>query len=158
MRIIECDRCHKRIEGKDEIGYVALDWRSVKTGDLAGENTLDSWDFCDECMKEITDFVQHMSPPPVAQVTEAPKATDTKPRASIKRPIADGTKYSAVTPEKIEQIKELAREGKTVKEISELVGVSDPTVRKYKREVDNEDADQIEKMFFGEVPENETDL
>ena len=38
-------------------------------------------------------------PPPVAQVTEAPKAADTKPRASIKRPIADGTKYSAVTPE-----------------------------------------------------------
>ena len=156
MRIIECDRCHKRIESKDEVGYVALDWRSVKSGDLAGANTLDSWDFCDECMKEITDFVQHIRP--AVQVPEGFRAIDVKPKASIKRPIADGTKYSAVTSEKIEQIKELAREGKTVKEISELVGVSDPTVRKYKREVDNEDADQIEKMFFGEVPENETDL
>ena len=156
MRIIECDRCHKRIESKDEVGYVALDWRSVKSGDLAGANTLDNWDFCDECMKEITDFVQHIRP--AVQVPEGFRAIDVKPKASIKRPIADGTKYSAVTPEKIEQIKELAREGKTVKEISELVCVSDPTVRKYKREVDNEDADQIEKMFFGEVPENETDL
>lgn len=155
MRIIECDRCHKRIEGKDEIGYVALDWRSVKTGDLAGANTLDSWDFCDECMKEITDFVQHMRP---AVYPDGFKAVDVKPKASIKRPIADGTKYSAVTPEKIEQIKTLAREGKTVKEISELVGVSDPTVRKYKREIDNEDADKMEKIFFGEVTENETDL
>lgn len=156
MRIIECDRCHKRIESKDEVGYVALDWRSVKSGDLAGANTLDSWDFCDECMKEITDFVQHMRP--AVQVPDGFKAVDAKPKASIKRPIADGTKYAAVTPEKVEQIKELAREGKTVKEISELVGVSDPTVRKYKREVDNEDADKMEKIFFGEVTENETDL
>ena len=45
-----------------------------------------------------------------------------------------------------------------MKEISELVGVSDPTVRKYKREVDNDDADKMEKIFFGEMTENETDL
>ena len=42
MRIIECDRCHKRIENNDEVGYVALDWRSVKSGNLAGANALDS--------------------------------------------------------------------------------------------------------------------
>ena len=153
MRIIECDRCHKRIESKDEVGYVALDWRSVKTGDLAGSNALDSWDFCDECMKEITDFVQHMRP--AVQIPDGFKAVDAKPKASIKRPIADGTKYAAVTPEKVEQIKTLVREGKTVKEISELVGVSDPTVRKYKRE-----AYDVTSVFFGdsEATENETDL
>ena len=157
MRIIECDRCHKRISNDAvKIGYISLDTQDVKTGDLDGKNEFEGWDLCDECMKEITDFVQHMRP--AVQIPDGFKAVDAKPRASIKRPIADGTKYSAVTPEKIEQIKELAREGKTVKEISELVGVSDPTVRKYKREVDNEDADQIEKMFFGEVPENEADL
>lgn len=142
MRIIECDRCHKRIENNDEVGYVALDWRSVKSGNLAGANALDSWDFCDECMREITDFVQHIKPAVV----------DVKPKATIKRAIADGTKYAAVTPEKIEQIKKLVREGKTVKEISELVGVSDPTVRKYKREA--------EGVFFGdsEVNLDETDM
>ena len=135
MRIIECDRCHRRIESKDEVGYVALDWRSVKTGDLAGSNTLDSWDFCDECMSAITDFVQHMRPAGGLQ------AADVKPKAVIKRPIADGTKYAALTPEKIEQIKLMASQGRTVKEICDATGVSDPTVRKYKREVDNEKAE-----------------
>ena len=170
MRIIECDRCHKRISNDAvKIGYISLDTQDVKTGDLDGKNEFEGWDLCDDCMDKIRDFMrpavkavkQEREPDrPGSNVPKQPTVPPMpiKPKASIKRPIADGTKYSAVTPEKIEQIKELAREGKLVKEISELVGVSDPTVRKYKREVDNEDADQIEKMFFGEVPENETDL
>ena len=167
MRIIECDRCHKRFN-KDakKTGYVNLDKRDIKTGELDGNREFDDWDLCDDCMDKIRDFMrpavkQEREPDrPGSNVPKQPTVPPMpiKPKASIKRPIADGTKYSAVTPEKIELIKELAREGKTVKEISELVGVSDPTVRKYKREVDNEDADQIEKIFFGEVPENETDL
>lgn len=128
MRIIECDRCHKRIENKDEVGYVALDWKSIKTGDLAGASTFDNWDLCDDCMKKITDFVQHMIP----RVT---LAEDDKPKAVIRRPITADTKYSPITQEKIEQIKALSRDGKTVKEIVSIVGVSDPTVRKYKAEV-----------------------
>lgn len=132
MRLIECDRCHKRIENKDEVGYVALDWRSVKSGDLAGSNTLDSWDFCDECMKEITDFVQHMRPG--AQIPQGFKAVDVKPKATIKKPFT-GT---ALTQEKIDMIKQMAREGMTVKEICDRTGVSEPTVRKYKREVTHE--------------------
>lgn len=48
---------------------------------------------------------------------------------AIKRPVTD-----KITPEKIEQIKALAKEGKTVKEIAVEVGVSEPTVRKYKVE------------------------
>ena len=137
MRIIECDRCHKRIESKDEVGYVALDWRSVKSGDLAGSNTLDSWDFCDECMKEITDFVQHMRP--AAQIPQGFKAVDIKPKATIKKPVPG----AALTQEKIDQIKQMARDGKTVKEICDCTGVSDPTVRKYKKEVTNETTEPI---------------
>ena len=64
-----------------------------------------------------------------------------KPTATIKRPIAADTKWAALTPEKIEQIKQMARDGKTVKEIVDATCVSDPTVRKYKREVDNEKAE-----------------
>ena len=47
------------------------------------------------------------------------------------------------TQDKIDQIKQLVREGKTVKEIAEKVGVSDPTVRKYKAEVANETTEPI---------------
>ena len=129
MRVIECDRCHKRIENADKIGYVAIDWSNVKTGDLLGTNTLDNWDFCDECMSEIEAFVKMK---PAAKTPDPPVE---KPKATIKRPISADNKFSALTPEKIEQIRQMAREGKTVKEICEATGVSDPTVRKYKKEV-----------------------
>ena len=122
MRIIKCDRCGKEITGVQSVGYVNLDLRDVKTGKLQGDSRFDGWDFCQPCMNAIAEFVR-MVP---------------KPKAAIKKPIADGTKYAAVTPDKIERIRELAREGKTVKEIMEETGVSDPTVRKYKREVDND--------------------
>ena len=118
MRIIECDRCHKRIKGVGKIGSVCLDLQDVKTGDLDGNNEFEGWDICDECMQKIRDFVR-MVPP----------------KATIKKPISTDTKYSAITPEKIERIKQLSREGKTVKDIAAEVGCSEPTVRKYKAEV-----------------------
>ena len=119
MRIIECDRCHKRIKGVGKVGSVCLDLQDVKTGDLDGNNEFEGWDICDECMQKIAKFVQ-MKP---------------LPKAVIKKPISTDTKYSAITPEKIERIKQLSREGKTVKDIAAEVGCSEPTVRKYKAEV-----------------------
>lgn len=136
MRIIECDRCHKRITGAQKVGYVGLDQRDVKTGDLdGGFRDLDDWDFCDECMEEIAKFVQMKPVQERQKVPEGFKAVDVKPKAMIKRPISTDTKYSAITPEKIERIKQLSREGKTVKDIATEVGCSEPTVRKYKAEV-----------------------
>ena len=107
MRIIECDRCHKRIESKDEVGYVALDWRSVKSGDLAGANTLDSWDFCDECMQEIEEFVR------------SKKKETVKPAETKKKQIDTG------------RIKALHKAGWSIRKIAEDIGCSEPTVRKY---------------------------
>jgi DNA invertase Pin-like site-specific DNA recombinase len=111
----------------EKTGYINLDMRDVRTGDLDGNREFDLWDLCEECMKEIRDFVKQKS--------------DNKPKATIKRPISADTKYAAITPERVKRIKELVREGKTVKEIAELVGVSDPTVRKYKAEVAIETSD-----------------
>ncbi len=48
-----------------------------------------------------------------------------------------------LTQDKIDQIKQMARDGKTVKEICDCTGVSDPTVRKYKKEVTNETTEPI---------------
>lgn len=136
MRIIECDRCGKRMTQVEKAGYVNLSWRDVKEGLLeATPNEFDNWDFCEECMDEIHEFVR-MKPAAPAHVKQDPVRE--KPKATIKKPIADGSKWSPITPEKIEQIRQMARKGKTVKKIVEETGVSDPTVRKYKREVDNE--------------------
>ena len=154
MRVIECDRCHKRIN-KDarKTGYINLDLRDIGSGELEGNHEFDEWDLCDDCLMQIRDFVRMV--PPVRQEPDGPwvnvpkdqplvppipkgfKAVDVKCGAIIKRPVTG----MPLTQEKIDQIKQLVREGKTVKEIAEKVGVSDPTVRKYKAEVMNEETE-----------------
>ena len=131
MRIIECDRCHARIQAdKDVVGVASLTTASLR-GVQIRANPFKGWDLCNDCYEEIRKFIE------TDPNAEEPKRSGAK----IKRPISDGTKYAAVTPEKIEQIKQMARDGKTVKEIAEKVGVSDPTVRKYKAEVTNAEPD-----------------
>lgn len=154
MRLIECDRCHKRIN-KDakKTGYINLDQRDIKTGELDGNHDFDEWDLCDDCMEKIRNFVRMVLPVvmPVRQEPDRPgsnvpkqptvppmpkgfKAVDVKCGATIKRPVTG----MPLTQDKIDQIKQMARDGKTVKEICDCTGVSDPTVRKYKKEVTNE--------------------
>ena len=127
MRIIECDRCHKRFN-KDakKTGYINLDQRDIKTGELEGNREFDEWDLCDDCMKLIRDFVR-MVP-----------AKEEKPKATIKRVPVQGT-----TITKPDWIRRLAGEGKTIKEICEITGCSEPTARKYKAEVMNETTEPI---------------
>ena len=155
MRLIECDRCHKRIKGVSKTGYINLDLRDIGSGELEGNHEFDEWDLCEDCIRLIRDFVRMV--PPVRQEPDGPwvnvpkdqpllppipkgfKAVDVKCGATIKRPVTG----MPLTQDKIDQIKQLVREGKTVKEIAEKVGVSDPTVRKYKAEVANETTEPI---------------
>lgn len=154
MRIIECDRCHKRIKGVSKTGYINLDLRDIGSGELEGNHEFDEWDLCDDCMRLIRDFVRMV--PPVRQEPDRPgsnvpkqptvppmpkgfKAVDVKRGATIKRPVTG----MPLTQDKIDQIKQMARDGKTVKEICDCTGVSDPAVRKYKKEVTNETTEPI---------------
>lgn len=116
MRIIECDRCHKRIKGVEKTGFIGLDYQNIKTGDLDGNNEFDGWDLCEDCMQKIRDFVRNISEKPKAQIKRVPKA--------------EGTMIT-----RADWIRRLAGEGKTVKEICEITKASEPTVRKYKAEV-----------------------
>lgn len=118
MRIIECDRCHKRIKGVSKTGYINLDLRDIGSGELEGNHEFDEWDLCEDCMRLIRDFVR-MVPP-----------KEEKPKATIKKMPVQGK-----TITKPDWIRRLASEGKTVKEICEITGCSEPTARKYKAEV-----------------------
>lgn len=71
MRIIECDRCHKRFN-KDakKTGYVNLDQRDINTGALDGNSEFDDWDICPDCMEKIRDFVRMV--PKVRQEPDRP--------------------------------------------------------------------------------------
>lgn len=146
MRIIECDRCHKRIKGVSKTGYVNLDLRDIGSGELEGNHEFDEWDLCDDCMRLIRNYIKMTSPvrqepdrpganvpkqPTVTPTPEGFRAVDIKPRATIRKPVTG----MALSQEKIDLIKQMAQDGKTVKEICEYTGVSEPTVRKYKKEV-----------------------
>lgn len=78
-------------------------------------------------MQKIRDFVR-MVP-----------AKEEKPKATIKRVPVQGT-----TITKPDWIRRLAGEGKTIKEICEITGCSEPTARKYKAEIVPEEGEQHE--------------
>lgn len=146
MRLIECDRCHARIqEDRDVVGMVSLTTASLR-GIQIRTNPFKGWDLCMNCYEEIRKFIETdpnkepaNAPKQPTSIPKGFKAVDVKCGATIKRTVT-GT---ALTQEKIDQIKQLVREGKTVKEIAEKVGVSDPTVRKYKAEVANETTEPV---------------
>ena len=128
MRIIECDRCHKRFN-KDakKTGYVNLDLRDIGSGELEGNHEFDDWDVCDDCMREIRNFILKIQP------------KEEKTKATIKKMPVQGK-----TITKPDWIRRLASEGKTIKEICELTGCSEPTARKYKAEVTpNEETEPV---------------
>ena len=91
----------------------------------------------------ITGQQEEVILPEVAETVEVtekePETAEetTKPKAMIKRVPVEGRTIS-----KPDWIRRLAGEGKTIKEICEITGCSEPTARKYKAEVmPNEDTD-----------------
>ena len=126
MRIVECDRCHKRIEKGQKIGFVGLDYRDAVTGDLEGSSKLDEWDFCQECMEAIAIFVSAVPAPK----EETPKI---KPKAEVKRPAEVKPKAEA-KPIDGGRIRALAKAGWPAAKIADDIGCSLPTVRKYIKE------------------------
>ena len=109
MRIIECDRCHKRLEKPEKIGYVALNWRDPRTDELAGSSPTEELDFCDECMDAIANFLSGKPEPEPEPAPEPDKAVKVN----------------------VGKIRELAENGKSFSEIAKEVGCSYPTVKKY---------------------------
>ena len=132
MRLIVCDRCRKEIKGVSKTGYINLDKRDIGTGELEGNREFDEWDICPDCMEKIREFVRKVPP-------KAEKPEEEKPKATIKKMPVQGK-----TITKLDLIRRLASEGKTIKEICEITGCSEPTARKYKAEVTpNEETEPV---------------
>ena len=101
MRIIECDRCHKRIKNPKKIGYVGLNWRDPKTDEFAGRSITEDMDFCDECMDKIANFIANGELLP-AKEPEAEPETVPEPEEEPKNAaIAAEIPENAVVPENI---------------------------------------------------------
>ena len=122
---------------------------------------INNWEICPKCMKAIIGFICdnsiHKQPDPSQEpekeadapepdadqregtVDEAPAAPEEKQVDLTKFEPAevheDKPKSSVrmITPETRKQIRDLAKDGKSAREISELTGVSVPTANKYMR-------------------------
>lgn len=149
MRIIECDRCHKRIKGASKTGYINLDKRDITTGELEGNREFDEWDLCDDCLMQIRDFV-HMVPltlkvdeqlvaSTIKQIKEEEQDQGQEVPAQVDVDESHGLaarpkRLKAGTHPKAELMKEMARSGASLTEIMEVAGCSEPTARKYMKE------------------------
>ena len=136
MRIIECDRCHKRIKGVSKTGYINLDLRDIGSGELEGNHEFDEWDLCDDCLMQIRDFV-HMVPLTL-KVDEQLVASEEPAQVDVDEShglAARPKRPKAGSHPKAELMKEMARSGASLTEIMEVAGCSEPTARKYMKEV-----------------------
>ena len=153
MRQIKCDRCKRIIVHRrggvtvldDKIGRISIS-SETEVG-LAGEEDigqLEDWELCPDCIEKIVKFVRNEEPEPDADqregtVDEAPAAPEEKQVDLTKFEPAevheDKPKSSVrmITPETRKQIRDLAKDGKSAREISDLTGVSVPTANKYMR-------------------------
>ena len=113
MRFIRCDRCGKELPWKDtdNVGHVALRWKDIRTDELAGLNPYEDVEFCDDCMRAISDFIEKKP----AIVAVEPAAAE-KPKASAKKKIDTG------------KLQALYEAGWPVPKIADELGCSDKAV------------------------------
>lgn len=129
MRIVICDRCKKAMpKDIDNAGYISIGLRDVRTGESSEIKEFENWDLCESCMDVILDAVKMIAPvkhskPMAESLIQGSEPVEIKPTATIKK--------RALDPEKVAQIKAMALDGKSAREITAETGVSEPTVRKY---------------------------
>ena len=130
MRIVICDRCKAEMpKDIDNAGYISLGWRDIRSGDVSRNEDLDNWDLCESCMDAILDAVKMIQPvkhskPMAESLLQGFEPVEIRPEATVKKRVA-------LDPEKVAIIRQMGDDGKSIKEIAEYTGVSEPTVRKY---------------------------
>ena len=58
---IKCDRCGKQYlpDENNKVGYIGMTWKNPETDDLEnGVTPYEHCDFCETCMKAISDFIE----------------------------------------------------------------------------------------------------
>ena len=117
MRKIICDRCGAEIPNGTRIGYVAVNWRAASDNSLMQDNPYEEADFCEKCMEDIARVIDF-------KIISAPdeEEPDQEEEEAVER--IQNTPAKAAAPPDFGKIRELVKEGKSIKEISEIIGKS----------------------------------
>lgn len=117
MRIIKCNRCGAEIDqARGTVGYVAMCAQDIETGDVSDDNPFEGWDFCDNCMQAIHDFV--------CSNEQKPLSNEQKPQKKKPFP-GSGPVFD------VKKAQALRDAGWPLTKIAKEVGVSDVTVGKW---------------------------
>ena len=117
MRKIICDRCGAEIPNGTRIGYVAVNWRAASDNSLMQDNPYEEADFCEKCMEDIARVIDF-------KIISAPdeEEPDQEEEEVVER--IQNTPAKVAAPPDFGKIRELIKEGKSIKEISEIIGKS----------------------------------
>ena len=134
MRIIKCDRCGAEIDqARGTVGYVAMCAQDIRTGDVSDDNPFEGWDFCDNCMQAIHEFV--------CSNEQKPLPNEQKPLPNEQKPLPNEQKLQKKKPYPgsgpsidVEKAQALRDAGWSVKQIAAELKTSEPTVRKWTHE------------------------
>ena len=119
MRKIICDRCGAEIPSGTRIGYVAVNWRAASDNSLMQDNPYEEADFCEKCMEDIARVIDF-------KIISTP---DEEEEEVVER--IQSTPAKVAAPPDFGKIRELVKEGKSIKEISEIIGKSYNQTYKY---------------------------
>lgn len=112
MISVSCDRCHRSMEPKGDIGYISWCFKEGVDGDL-GQNILEGKHFCERCMDRIMYIICNFDD---EEQEEKKKAkTKKKGRRQINQNLIDA-------------ILELKAQGWKIKEIAEEVQIEEKKV------------------------------
>lgn len=81
---VKCDRCGKEFvpDAEHKVGWIGMTWRIPETDDLeSGVTPYEHCDFCESCMKAISDFIEgtvieEEAPPEVEIVVNEPPVAE----------------------------------------------------------------------------------
>lgn len=81
---VKCDRCGKQFmpDAQHKVGWIGMTWRIPETDDLeSGVTPYEHCDFCESCMKAISDFIEgavieEEAPPEVEIVVNEPPTAE----------------------------------------------------------------------------------
>jgi len=116
MRKIICDRCDAEITG-DRIGYVEVNWRAASDNSFLKGNPYEHSDFCEKCMKDIVSVIDF-------KILSAPEDEEPDPEEEETIERIQSTPARPTAPPDFGKIRELVKAGKSIKEISEIIGKS----------------------------------
>ena len=134
MRLIKCDRCGAEIDqARGTVGYVAMCAQDIRTGDVSDDNPFEGWDFCDNCMQAILEFVCSNEQKPLSK-DDFVCSNEQKPLPNEQKPQKKKPFPGSGPSIDVEKAQALQDAGWSVKLIAAELETSEPTVRKWTHE------------------------